>query len=444
MELTYQYLVTHIVPGPKSLSYFVPLLLLLVALSIPPWILTKGQLCALFLPVITAAVVHAWTAMGCVDVISVDILLHSYFLLLFNDPRGKFRRIVARSKTRQAINGKNDFSNGHVTEPQSIISYVEQPYPRRLSERLPWVGDLLISIRLANWTIGVSSHDAQQPALPDRQTHLRFIATAILQTLTGYLVLDLTTAWTQHDPYFWTHGLSIDSPLPAPWTLVVLPPRFVRCTVLALQAWASVGQQFQLPCAIPVALHYFGLIPDTWSPHLQAPFFGRFSDIFSSNQFGAVRLFWGRYWHQTMRTYCSGPGIWLANLLNLERRGGSRYFLLAFTTFFLSGVVHMGLVPPQPLHASVSANNIRLFVAAFFWIQPIAFGIEMLVTAMLRRRQVSKGVYIALNIFWFVSWCCVALPLVGEAGRQLGYWRIWPVPLSPWRKLYRGSWKAWA
>ena len=104
----------------------------------------------------------------------------------------------------------------------------------------------------------------------------------------------------------------------------------------------------------------------------------------------------------------------------------------------------MGLVPPQPLHASVSANNIRLFVAAFFWIQPIAFGIEMLVTAMLRRRQVSKGVYIALNIFWFVSWCCVALPLVGEAGRQLGYWRIWPVPLSPWRKLYRGSWKAWA
>jgi hypothetical protein len=440
-------LVNRIVPGPQSLSYFVPLLILPIAFAIPPWTMSKTTLCAFILPIITGSLVHAWIVMGGIDVISFDMLLHAYYLLLFSDPRRNFVRIVEAPKTDILAKNQTPIMDKHTDGDKATSpKHIEQPYPKDWSERLPWIGTLLISMRFIDWKINSPSHDAKQPARhPNPPSHLRFILSAVLRTITGFIVVDLTSAWTQQDPYFKSFGVGVDAPFlsSSNGLLAVLPPRLVRSTVMALQVWATVGQQFQLPCILPVVLHYAGFIPDAWSPHLWPPFFGSFGAMFSRSSLSAVRSFWGRYWHQTLRHYCSGPGVWIADRLRLPHRSYSRYFLLSAATFFFSGIVHIGLVPRDPMFAVESANYIRWQILAFFWLQPVAFGIEMVVSNLLRRMGVKKEVYVVANLVWFVGWCCFVLPLLGEAGRNLGYWRVWPVPVSLWRGVMRGQWWTW-
>ncbi|KAI4728564.1 hypothetical protein E4T49_03631 [Aureobasidium sp. EXF-10728] len=188
VALTYDKLVTRIVPGPQSLSYFVPLVILPIAFSIPPWIVSKQALCAAALPLITASLVHAWTVMGGIDVISFDMLLHSYHLLLFNDPRQNFRRVVESPKTATAERSQTLRLGSSVRKDESTTpQYVDKSYPANWSERLPWIGTLLISMRFIDWKIGSPSHDSKQPARhPDPPIHLRFILTAVLRTLSGF------------------------------------------------------------------------------------------------------------------------------------------------------------------------------------------------------------------------------------------------------------------
>ncbi|KAI5196711.1 hypothetical protein AUEXF2481DRAFT_30477 [Aureobasidium subglaciale EXF-2481] len=384
--LTYDKLVNRIVPGPQSLSYFIPLVILPIAFAIPPWVISKQALCAITLPIITASLIHAWIVMGGIDVISFDMLLHSYHLLLFNDPRRHFRRVVATERSEPATAKGNqtpllgNSANISVKDESTTPRYVEQSYPSNWNERLPWIGTLIITMRFVDWKIGSPSHDSI---------------------------------------------------------------RLLRSAIMALQVWATVGQQFQLPCTVPVALHWAGYLPDAWSPHLWPTFFGSFRAMFTTSSLGAVRNFWGRYWHQTLRFYCSSPGVWLSDLLHLSRRSYARYVLLAATTFFLSGIVHIGLVPRDPMFAVESANQIRLRIATFFWLQPVGFAIEMAASIILRRLGTPKSVYVMLNILWFMAWCCFVLPPLGEAGRNLGYWRMWPVPLSLWRGLIHGKWLTW-
>jgi hypothetical protein len=234
-------LVDRIVPGPQSLSYFVPLFILPIAFAIPPWTMSKQALCALVLPIITGSLLHAWIVMGGIDVISFDMLLHAYYLLLFNDPRCDFVRIVETPATDPAAKSQAPVLDNPDGDVNPIPPrYIEQPYPTRWSERLPWIGTLLISMRFIDWKINSPSHNAKQPARhPDPPSHLRFILSAVLRTITGYIVMDITSAWTQQDPYFKSFGVGVDTSLPSSNILTtILLPRLLRSTVMALQVWA--------------------------------------------------------------------------------------------------------------------------------------------------------------------------------------------------------------
>ena len=92
MELPYPYLyfVRHIIPGPQSLSYLVPHILLPIALLTPRSILSRWQNIAIFVPVMVGCTIHAWTVMGSVDVPSLNGLFWTAFLLVLHDPWTKF------------------------------------------------------------------------------------------------------------------------------------------------------------------------------------------------------------------------------------------------------------------------------------------------------------------------------------------------------------------
>lgn len=456
----YDRLVTHIVPGPKSLSYFVPLILLPTALLIPSSVLSRWQTNALFLPIITAATIHAWYAMGGVDVISVEIMLWTFYLLAFNDVEKDFKRVFPIPRKAKRVHFKEKpqkIASGafgakekdHPPLPPAISkSYTQITYPDTLADRLSWVGTLVISLRLTDWKTGDLSHDSKQPAKrAGNPSHIRFAAVALLHVLGGYILLDLTAAYISTDPYFHHHAVAVSDRLPAPFDWFWLSPRLWRSLTIVLQAWALISPQYYMPCLIPVLAHWIGLLPDTYAPHLWPSFFGPPSVVLDKG----LRGLWGSYWHQTLRHAVSGPGAYLSDKLGLRRGGLERYALLTVTAFFFSGLVHMGLVPAEPLYASIKANAVRLLFAGFFWVQPVGILAEVLVARAVKetglftliapgRRELVRR---AMNLAWLLFWGSISLPLLGEAARQSGYWRVWPVPVSLYRGLMFDDWFVW-
>lgn len=342
IDLTYHHLVRHVVPGPQNFSYFVPLILLPIALLIPRTILSRWQSILIFIPVMIVATVHAWTVMDGVDVISVDVLLWSLLFIGIDDPWKDFRYLRTGNAQQQRSAENGNIFNEHEplidTGSDSTKNSVwEQAYPSTLPERLPWVGRLLVSLRLHNWKIGKPSHDKQQPVPTVFFTRWRFVKQTLFSFIRGYLTLDLTRAYISYDAYFTDTSIPISSTLPF-IALQWIPPQLFRSAIIGAQAWACVSQMFYLPCLLPVALNAMGLLSDEWSPHTWAPHFGSPKVILRHG----VRGFWRRYWHQAMKLMVSGPGYAVADGIGLKQGGFLRYAIITIIAFGLSGVTHMG------------------------------------------------------------------------------------------------------
>ncbi|KAK5174177.1 uncharacterized protein LTR77_001257 [Saxophila tyrrhenica] len=381
-----------------------------------------------------------------VDVISVDLLLWSFYFLCFKDVQNRFVYVVKRGST----NGDDEqFSDAakHKTDAQAAPSrIIEEQYPAKLSERLNWIGTLLVSIRMKHWKVGDASHDRRQPPELAFRSRSAFMNLAIRSFVRGYLILDFTRAYISYDSYFTDANVSISSPLPSR-TLDFVPPQVFRSAILAAQAWAAISQLMYLPCLLPLGLNALGWLPDEWSPHHWAPLFGPISVIAQRG----VRGFWGEYWHQAMRIMSAGPGYAVVDVLGIAPGSFLRYAIVTSVAFFLSGVVHMGLVPPEPLHAKESVNMIRLKVGTFFWLQPtailaeVAVGKLMLAVCPPSVRQTSLPMVgrKVVNVAFFLAWATFCLPLLGDMARQIGYWHVWPVPLSLWRGIRAEGWSTW-
>jgi hypothetical protein len=379
--------------------------------------------------------------MNGVDVISVDVLLWSLYLLALKDPWKDFRYVSLTQKRRAQ---RQLSENGEFLDKRECAG---GSYPPTLPERLPWVGTLLVSIRLHGWKIGQPSHVG---------LHLRtgrfgasragFVKKSLTSLVRGYLVLDLARAYQTFDPYFNDLSTSMSSPLSFDGTRI-LPPRLFRSLIIAAQAWALLSQLMYLPCLLPVGLNATRCLPDDWSLHAWQTFFGDPKVILHRG----VRGFWGQYWHQAMRVFASAPGEAIADLLKLKRGSTLRYVVIITIAFGLSGIIHMGLVPPEPLHSTMEVNAIRLHIGAFFWMQPLAIIAEVCLARMVShsigldvfKEGVGLTLKRAVNLTVFVMWFTFSIPFLGEAVRQLGYWRFCPVPISLWRGLRGEGWIMW-
>ncbi|CAO1596936.1 hypothetical protein XANCAGTX0491_000763 [Xanthoria calcicola] len=292
--------------------------------------------------------------MNGLDVISVNLMQWSFVLLLCYDPRKTFIRL-RQPQQHHPPNHKKD------QHPKDKPTYIEEPYPNTLPRRIPWVLTLLVSLRLSNWKTGHPSHDRQQPITPLSRT--AFCTHALLLALQSYLILDTTSLLTQSDPYFHITDTSITTPLPPQSPILhhlllhKLPPRLIRTTILALQPYALITQGGSLPTLPILLLNALHLWPDEWSPHTWPIFFGPLAAV----PHHGLRGLWGTWWHQTNR-YLAVPGRSFARWTGMERKSArAGYMCSVISAFALSGVMHMGLVPPEPVGTDMSAMTMRWF-----------------------------------------------------------------------------------
>ncbi|KAG8626432.1 hypothetical protein KVT40_005377 [Elsinoe batatas] len=390
--------------------------------------------------------------MGAVDVISMDALLWSIYLLGIKDPRKDFVYLSQRTNqtaphTDQALHEKDESSATTKTTSGPLtyhkLLYDPIPYPTSLPSRLTWVGTLLISLRFTNWRISSPHHDRHQPHAPSNRHHLEFILTALLRSFTGYLLLDLSSHLISLDPYFTSPSIPLlTSPSPSPLPPLLQPlhasPLLTlafRASLVAIQAWSLISQNYHLPMILPVLLHYLHLLSPTWSPHLWPPPFGPAKAMLTSG----LRGFWSVYWHQVMRFVVAGPGEAVVDLVLGKGRGTrrTRFTLLTVVAFGLSGCIHMGLVPRSP-RGKIGAGWIRVLAGGFFWVQPFGMVVERWGAGVVRGsvprgwREGKAGTWAGMVAYavWIFVWSCICFPLLGEAGRQMGWFRHYTVPWS--------------
>jgi len=468
---SYQYLIKHIVPGPNSISYFLLLVFIPSALLIPPSFLSKNALASLFLPIIYAFFVHSCLYGGGLDVISANAVLWSTVLLGLQDPRETYKRVHLRSnpsiQTFQSMDslfygGKNNKHEGPKPPPPPLntpkLTTWEEPYPPTLLRRLSWVFILLFSLRLCNWHISIPTHDTRQPHASI--SRLAYIRRCLIIAATSFLILDTAAICAKHDPYFTLPTVGIASllpPIPAhsdPNCTLIWPLRFYHLVPSPIaRALILCGHIYPL-LTLPSALLSLPLLllPGPWSPHTHPPFFGSFSALPRRG----VRGLWGQWWHQIMRYPTSFPGVSVSRALGLRPASRSDYLCRVVVAFMLSGWVHMGLVPPEPRYAGMWGKwGTRGWIAGFFWVQAVAFGVEVVLEGWWKRvgwgksgfwagrggRWVRKGLVMA----WVAGWVGLTVPMVGVAGKELGWFSKYPLPVSLWTRLMygEGMWFPW-
>ena len=451
----YEYLTTHIIPGPRTISYFIPLVLLPLALIIPPSVLSRFQLSCIFLPMIYGCLVHSYIYGG-VDAISVIAWIWSTVLLALQDCRGTYRyvHVISHSqlpyqRSKHPKEGLASQAGAEDTSKTGDSYLLEESYPNDLYRRIYWVLTLLFSIRLSCWKIGDSYHDKNQP--PRRRTRKEFIKIMAKLSMLSYLILDTAAFYSRFDRYFTDPKIGIDDPLvlnpDAPsffHILEILPPRFVRCSAIAAQIFGIISfPGGTLGFALITVVNWAGLISDDWSPQSWPLFFGPFSGV----EDRGIRGLWGTWWHQTMRYPTSIPGRSLAAALGVRNHSALDYAFRTISAFFLSGIVHTGLVPPEPKFATIPTYQIKLYIAGFFWVQTIGFGFEMVVSKLIR--LISPGIVRSkttrfLTYLWVALWFCLTLPIAAVAMKELGYGRVYPFPISLWHGVTGRGWVVWA
>jgi len=294
---------------------------------------------------------------------------------------------------------------------------------------------LLGSVRLHSWKINSPTHDATQSHLPPPPTRLQFTVQLVPDIISTLLLLSTTTHLAHHDPHLTITPFPHTTP--PPLTALLLQHTVLRPLILGLYTLSLLRVQFLLSTPLLLLSNsLLSLPPTAWSPHTLPPFFGSFTSVLDHGLAGL----WGKWWHQHVRIMDSAPGVALADALGLQRGAKPRYALLVCSTFFFSGITHMGLVPPAPLWSSTPPNRLRVQIAGFFWVQAVGVLGEAVVeekvfgtrTARRTDRRGRAGMLWKIllartvRLLWVVAWLALTLRLLVVPARELGLWYLWP------------------
>lgn len=410
----YDYLTLHRVPGPRSFDYSLPIFLTFICLLLPPSKLSFSTLRYTCLPIILAIQLYIWQRHQSFDVISMQTTLTSFALLGWYDVRHAFK---------------------HLERKDNVIA--EVPYPASLAHRIGWIATLIVSIQFTDYIIQEASHDAKQRSRKPVSTYVQYTQATAVRALFSFTLLDISSYVIQETSQFpcltvkgrvcnntWesilTDGtiLFIHVYAAASFLLAHLPSLLI---LLAIGPFPTLRYH---PSISPVVLdNLFSPVSSVWQVH--------------TRRWG-LRAFWGSFWHQNLRYVTVTPGVALAKFLNFPRRSFIWYMVITCQAFFWSGCIHAGMVPPIPLDSTWSSTTLRIRVASFFWLQPVGILFESMVdvqrgdSAKVAPRNLGRVFFLRLLALAWTS-CFILVTLwatVLPAGRELGWWRLHPIPFS--------------
>jgi len=395
-------------------------------------------------------------------------VLWSAAILVFNDAKVDYKRIVRKAPVKQAVNidMKDDTKwphlqlsrtvsfkgsppqNGRISSSPSKINSKDaqtkrtgtlawQIYPdSSFVERADWVVDLYSNFRGVawNWKIpGLPTYpnsvqaQLQSSCGPGTLHSLKDFPTSrsgvcrfdtsrdlILHNIwlftKGYLIIDLVLTLMHYDPYFW--GI-MNRPPPAYFPVIIanyaVLIRAYRLVFSMTMVWMCLRTVFCLAPLFFVGVlgpKYIGVHGEPW---MYPDHFGSYQHVFDRGLAG----WWSSWWHSTFRSAFQAGADWAVIKSGLHPKSMRGKALQLFVAFSLSGC----------LHASGSMTMAgetwpwRGAFMFFFW-QPVGILLEMSWGIFLKQsglqRKIPKPLGQAANFLWVHAWFLLTGPLIAD------------------------------
>jgi len=373
-------------------------------------------------------------------------------------------------RRRTLANGDSKVANGHIesngtAEREKIAAaddgyeYYWQSYPDNLSERIPWVLDLLMNFRGPGWNWAIppmpdippsvkmklgestkkhSSMGLSSTGMQHFTTRRELFKSLFPKFVIGYFLEDLVKVLMMKDPYY-IYGPNTYALPPHLASLSPVQLAFFRLCLMSVVVVVSLELAFGIsPLILGVIIgpKVLGLRGEPW---YYPSTWGSLSNI--SNK--GLNGLWGGWWHQMFRFIFAGPSNYLINNGYVRVRTTTAKITALLFAFGISGFLHYGgsisqLPKTQPWNFPI-----------FFWLQGLGVLIQSSFCDFLHPQisNLPKVLRQTGNVIFTLTWLYLtAWWLIDDFSRG-GMWLYEPIPISPLRGLGFGvpgdGWWCW-
>jgi Membrane bound O-acyl transferase family len=379
---------------------------------------------------------------------------------------------ITRKRT-QANGHAKEYGNGHTSasvaanatasmtasEGEKGVEYYWQSYPSTLSERFPWVIDLLVNFRGPGWNWAIPPLPALPPHIKAQlgenidaasltgvssiglrrfNTRHKLFISRIPRFILGYLALDILKVVMKADPYY-TFGPNTYALPPHLQALSPVSLRFMRQLISSLSIIISLEMVFYLPplfISLLFGPRVFGLRAESW---YYPSTWGSFSNILTKGLNGL----WGSWWHQTFRFVFSAPTNYFIREGYFPPKSIAAKISALVFAFGISGFLHSGgsisqFPKTHPIHAPI-----------FFMLQALGILIQSTLCSIFHRqiRMLPKWLRKTGNLLFTMGWLFETGYWLTDDFARGGIWLYEPIPVSILRGLGFGdkgdSWWCW-
>lgn len=336
--------------------------------------------------------------------------------------------------------------------------YYWESYPDRLTERVPWILDLLINFRFPGWNCQIPPLPSPPPAI-QRSLHQEVTDSAktgksrtglsrfdtrealfrhqVPKFIMGYFLLDILKVVMMKDPYFIFGPTTYALP---PYLANLSPSALllVREAIAGVAIVTSLQMVFLFP-SIGILLFPAGTFGLQGEPYYYPTTWGSVTNILDKGLNGL----WGSWWHQIFRFAFAAPTDYLiTNGYVKAKDPAARIFALVFA-FGISGALHMGGSHSQFPHTKI------WHPVVFFSLQALGVMIQSSFCSAFHSqintlpkwlRRTGNGLY---TFLWFHK----TGPWLSDDFARGGVWLYEPIPISLLRGLGFGDegdgWWCW-
>ena len=335
--------------------------------------------------------------------------------------------------------------------PLTATEYFWQPYPKdSFRDRLSWVLDLVINLRLPGWNWEISTNpglpakvkaslgepiDLKAMELKSRvgtrlfTSRSQFLMTQLHRFILGYLLLDALKVTVIKDPYFLVGPNNY--PLPthlaslSPTMLDIYHKLFSLIAIIVAMEFISVTVTFFCILLGPSIL---GVRGEAW---MYPTLWGSLDNVYTKGLVG----FWGGWWHQIFRFGFLAPSNYLIRQGLLSPRSRTIKVISLLTAFTASGVIHACASITQ-FPRTVPSNQFL-----FFLLQPLGILLQIGFCTFFESRisKLTPQTRRAGNFAYTFTWMYITCPLLLDDFARGGLWLYEPLPISPLRWLGLGE-----